>query len=98
MELVDSHCHIQSVGLSEGERTTRELWSKAGLTPDGVVDAAQAAGVTKMICVGCDLADSRLAIDFARDRESCWASIGIHPHEAQHFAGNQAKLEEFAAL
>jgi TatD DNase family protein len=98
VELVDTHCHIQSVGLVEGERTTRELWAKAGLTPDGVVAEAETAGVSRMICVGCDLADSRLAIDFVRERENCWASIGIHPHEAQHFAGDQAKLDEFAAL
>src|ERR1700685_4198610 len=99
MQLVDTHCHIQSVGLSEGERTTRELWGKAvGLTGDQVVANADAAGVKRIICVGCDLADSQLAVDFARSREQCWASIGIHPHEAQHFAGQSEKLEAFASL
>ncbi len=28
MELVDTHCHIQSIGSSIGERHTRELWAK----------------------------------------------------------------------
>ena len=99
MELVDTHCHIQSIGLAEGERTTWELWSKAdGLTADGVITDAAAAGVTRLICVGCDLADSRLATDFVATRDGCWASIGIHPHEAQHFAGQPAKLQAFAAL
>ena len=99
MELVDTHCHIQSIGLKHGERVTRELWAKAGgLTADGVVADAASAGVTRLLCVGCDLADSRLAADFVQDRENCWASIGIHPHEAQHYAGDPAKLEEFAAL
>jgi TatD DNase family protein len=98
MELVDTHCHIQSIGLNEGERTTRELWAKTKQTADNVVQAATDAGVTRLVCVGCDLADSQLAVDFVQGRERCWASIGIHPHEAQHFAGQPDKLESFAAL
>jgi TatD DNase family protein len=100
MELVDTHCHIQSIGLSKGERTTREMWSKAGVKADNVVAEAVEHGVTRMICVGCDLDDSRLAIDFAKDRNNCWASIGIHPHEAQHYTHTEASgnLAGFAAL
>ena len=99
MEFVDTHCHIQSAGLSEGERTTRELWAKAPeLTPDQIVANAAAAGVKRLICVGCDLADSRLAVDFVQQRPGCYASIGIHPHEARTFAGQTDKLNEFAAL
>ena len=99
MELVDTHCHIQSIGASAGERVTRELWAKAdGLTGDSVVAGAVAAGVTRLLCVGCDLADSQLAAAFVQNRPNCWASVGIHPHEAQHFAGQPAKLADFAAL
>lgn len=99
MELVDTHCHIQSAGVAAGERATRELWSKApGLTPDAIIAHADAAGVTRMICVGCDLADSQLAVDFVKDRENCWASVGIHPHEAQQYVGQKATQEAFAAL
>ena len=99
MELVDTHCHIQSIGVGRGERITRELWAKEpGLTGDKVVAGANEAGVTRLICVGCDLADSQLAMDFAQNRENCWASIGIHPHEAKHYAGNSQKLDDFAVL
>jgi TatD DNase family protein len=99
MELVDTHCHIQSAGLKEGERTTRELWAKApDLTPDVIVQNASAAGVTRLICVGCDLEDSRLAVNFVQDRPTCWASVGIHPHEAQHYHDQPSKLEAFAGL
>src|SRR6185312_10845152 len=98
-ELVDTHCHIQSAGLQRGERTTRELWAKAPeLTPDQIITNAHEAGVTRLLCVGCDLADSRLAVDFVQQRENCWTTIGIHPHEAQHFAGKPPLLDEFAAL
>jgi hypothetical protein len=38
MQLVDTHCHIQSAGLMQGERTTRELWAKEPeLTGDQLV-------------------------------------------------------------
>jgi TatD DNase family protein len=98
MELVDTHCHIQSIGVDEGERTTREMWAKSGVKADHVVVNAVRKGVTRLICVGCDLADSQLAVDFVQARENCWASIGIHPHEAKHFTGQSDKLEQFAAL
>lgn len=99
MSLIDTHCHIQSAGLAEGERTTRDLWAKApGLTPDQILANAREAGVTKMLCVGCDLRDSQLAIEFAERHDGCAATIGIHPHEAQHYAGQQLKLQEFAWL
>jgi TatD DNase family protein len=98
MELVDTHCHIQSIGLKEGERTTRELWAKADdLSADRVVNNAKEHGVTRLICVGCDLNDSRLAVDFVQDRDSCWASIGIHPHEAQHHVSEET-IKKFAGL
>jgi TatD DNase family protein len=103
MELVDTHCHIQSAGLLEaasaGERVTREKWSKIpDRTAEVIVSEAVQNGVTRMVCVGCDLNDSQLAVDFVRDKPECWASIGIHPHEAQHFVDDMAALANFAAL
>ena len=97
LELVDTHCHIQSIGQSQGERTTREIWAKTDLTADQVVNGAAEHGVSRMVCVGCDYADSLLAVDFVRNRPNCWASIGIHPHEAQYHLSPEAH-DEFAAL
>lgn len=98
-ELVDTHCHIQSIGAGLGEPNTSELWSKAQELKAGeVIQSAVEAGVTRMICVGCDLADSQLAIDFVQDRTQCWASVGIHPHEAEAYAGNDNLLSQFAEL
>ncbi len=99
MEFVDTHCHIQSAGNSAGERLTREIWSKnTTLSGDQIVKNAVLEGVTRMICVGCDLEDSKLAINFVQNFEQCWASIGLHPHEAQHYADVTQKLEDFSAL
>ncbi len=97
-ELVDTHCHIQSIGQDAGESVTRELWSKApDLTADKAVACALEQGVTRLICVGCDTDDSRLAVEFVQKRDGCWASIGIHPHEARHHLSGEA-LSNFAAL
>ncbi len=98
MDLVDTHCHIQSAGRPVGERATREIWAKEGLNSDRMVTNASAAGVTRLVCVGCDLEDSNLAVSFVQEHAGCWASIGLHPHEAQHYAGVQEKLDAFAAL
>jgi TatD DNase family protein len=98
MELVDTHCHIQSVGLHQGERTTRELWAKTDLTLDEVVANARETGVKQMICVGCDLEDSKLAVEQVQNRDGLYAAIGLHPHEAQHYAGQAARLSDFEAL
>lgn len=105
-EMFDTHCHIQSAGLvatddDRGEKVTRAMWAKSpGLTADSAADAARDAGVTRMICVGCDLADSLLAIEFATGRPDCWSSIGIHPHEARHYAPHSEgdRIIEFAEL
>ena len=86
VQLVDTHCHIQSAGAAAGERSTREKWAKVpDRTPEAIIQSAARNGVTKMICVGCDLADSQLAVDFVQNRPECWASIGIHPHEAEKY-------------
>ena len=99
MHLVDTHCHIQSAGNSQGERSTGEIWAKhPAFTGAGLLASAAAVGVTNVICVGCDLGDSRLAISFAQAHPAAWASIGIHPHEARTVAADAAAWQSFAAL
>ncbi len=99
MQLVDTHCHIQSIGAKQGERHTQELWAKAEqLSIQNVLDRAMADGVSKMICVGCELEDSQLAIDVAAEHANIWASIGIHPHEASNFAVDKNAQDKFKAL
>ena len=43
---------------------------------------AHAAGVRTILTVGCDLSDSRRAIDIAHEL-GIYASAGVHPHEAK---------------
>ncbi len=99
MEFVDTHCHIQSAGLTIGERSTRELWAKAdNISVDGLLKRADEAGVSRMICVGCDVDDSQLAIDTVKSRENLFASVGIHPHEAGRYVHDEAEKTRFAAM
>jgi len=99
MNLIDTHCHIQSIGLNRGETSTRSLWAKSPeLSVSSVLDGARAVGVNQMICVGCDLEDSVLAVDFAANHAGCYASIGLHPHEADKYKDQSAKLSTFSEL
>jgi TatD DNase family protein len=56
------------------------------------------AEVTRMICVGTTLPDSKMGVAFVEGRDHVWASIGIHPHEAKDYAGYADRLAEFAQL
>ncbi|MBQ7196453.1 MAG: TatD family hydrolase [Synergistaceae bacterium] len=78
--LIDSHCHINS----------EDLRTQAA----EVVSRAAEAGVEKMIIVGCDLDDSREAVELAHEF-NFFASVGIHPHEAKRYTGI---TEEFYKL
>ena len=99
MEFVDSHCHIQSVGSFEGEKITRELWAKSkDRDPAAIIARAEAANVTRMVCVGCHVEDSTLAVAFAGQYEQCWASIGVHPHEAHRYASQAEVKKNLAEL
>ena len=102
MDITDTHCHIHQIVTSEHNDPTHEKWKNAGVTDvEAVVAGARAAGVNRLVCVGTDLADSRLAVDFVQSRPDAWASIGIHPHEAKYYvdgSGDSALLRQFAAL
>lgn len=96
---IDTHCHIQSVGNTGGERATRSLWERADdRTLEQILTDAREARVTDMICVGCDVADSALAVQVSHMYEGLHASIGIHPHEASRYVSDDHALAQFAEL
>jgi len=94
--LTDTHCHIHeaNVSLASGD-ITHKMWGKLGADPNDMLARATEKGVTRVICVGCTLADSQRAVDFVQNHPGTWASIGIHPHEA---GGGQGALDGIAAL
>ncbi|HWZ66181.1 MAG TPA: TatD family hydrolase [Patescibacteria group bacterium] len=95
MQLIDTHCHIHE-SQSDIDGPTRELWLKAGNPkPEAIVADAVENDVTDIICVGTTVRDSYLAVDLAKSNPRCWASIGVHPHEAHP---EEARLGELNLL
>lgn len=69
--MIDSHCHL----------TDPRLHAQLA----DVLARAAAAGVTRMITIGTDLADDEAAIALCRTRPNVRCAIGVHPnhtHEA----------------
>ena len=76
---VYTHCH-----LFLGERE-----------PADVVEAAKAAGVDRLICVGIDPETSARSLELAETMEGVFATAGMHPHDASAFdAQASARIEE----
>jgi TatD DNase family protein len=67
--VIDTHCHVHDTQY-DADR-------------DAVVARARDAGVTAMVTIGEDVADSARAIAIAEPYEICVA-VGIHPHEAKN--------------
>lgn len=96
-KLFDTHCHIH-----EAVRRTTPVYDKwhekeFDADPDRMMADANAAGVGYLLCVGTTYEDSKLALEFAENRQNTWVSIGIHPHEAEE-ALQKGHLDAFAGL
>ncbi|HUQ39521.1 MAG TPA: TatD family hydrolase [Acidimicrobiales bacterium] len=48
-----------------------------------VIADARAAGVTRLITVGTDAAQSAAGIAVAQSHDEVWATVGLHPHDAR---------------
>ncbi len=68
----DSHCHLTSL---RGDPT-------GDLAADAVA-AATANQVTRLLTVGCTVADSAQVIATAARFDNVWATAGVHPHDAK---------------
>jgi TatD DNase family protein len=69
MMLFDSHCHLDDPSFRH------DL--------EAVVARARTAGVARLMTIGVTLGTSRMAVELARTRPGVYASVGIHPHDAQ---------------
>lgn len=80
---IDSHCHLNYKGLVEQERE--------------VLARARANGVQGMLNISTRESEWDAVIGLAEREPAVWASVGIHPHEAdQHGDMTSAKLVEKA--
>lgn len=100
IQLFDTHCHIHESEQTDGQdKATQERWAKLGNpSMSQLVADATEAGVTRLLCVGCATEDSERAVAAVQDYEGAWATIGIHPHEAQRHLDEPALLSRLATL
>lgn len=66
--LVDSHCHLEYEGLAEDR--------------PGVLERARAAGVGGFLNISTRRSEWDRVVGTAQREPDVWASVGIHPHEA----------------
>lgn len=67
--LVDSHCHINMLDLTEFDQNM-----------DEVINQARANGVEHMLCVCCELTDLPALHQLAENYSNISISVGIHPN------------------
>ncbi|TCU61440.1 TatD DNase family protein [Novosphingobium sp. PhB57] len=79
--LIDSHCHLEYEGLVEDQ--------------DGVLDRARSAGIRGFLNISTRRSEWERVVGTAARYPDVWASVGIHPHEADQHAdlGEAALLE-----
>lgn len=68
MKLIDSHCHLNYEGLVDRQ--------------DEVLANARAAGVTGFLNISTRQREWSEIVGLAEQEPDVWASIGVHPHEA----------------
>ncbi|CAM4025695.1 Mg-dependent DNase [Novosphingobium lubricantis] len=81
--LVDSHCHLNYKGLVE--------------TQAAVLDRARASGVTGFLNISTRQSEWQAIVATAEREHDVWASVGIHPHEADQHANLGEDLLSAAA-
>jgi TatD DNase family protein len=68
MRLIDSHCHLNYEGLVERQ--------------DEVLENARNRGVAGFLNISTRQSEWRDIIAVAEQHDDVWASVGVHPHEA----------------
>lgn len=84
MKLADSHCHLNYKGLAEDQ--------------PAILARARASGVTAMLNIATRESEWDAVLATAEAEPDVWATVGIHPHEADaHPHVDTAKLVARAA-
>ena len=79
--MIDTHAHLQDEKM---------------LPCDVVIENANKAGVNKIICSSSDIETSKKAVLIANNYECVYATVGVHPEEANTF--NETSLKELEKL
>ncbi|MFC5744020.1 TatD family hydrolase [Actinomadura rugatobispora] len=65
VDVFDSHCHLDMADTPVTE----------------ALASARAAGIARIVTIGCDLPSSRFAVDAAGEYQDVYAAVAIHPNE-----------------
>ena len=87
MKIIDSHCHIHDKDFP--------------IPQNEVFENMQNAKISKAICIGENLENSKLAVDFSTENSGeieLFSAIGVHPHEAEKYSQKEliAELEQLS--
>lgn len=82
MKIFDSHCHLDDRSF-DADR-------------DAVMEQAEKAQVHAVMTVGVDLETAQKAVALTETYSSCYASVGVHPHDAK--GCSEAVLSEMQQL
>ncbi len=110
--LIDTHCHLDAFAAykshPEGcdrnillginpERKRRIDFTSPETELDAVIQRANAAGITNFINIGSTLESSIASCELAQKYAQIYASVGVHPHDADTFDTQaEKKLRELA--
>jgi TatD DNase family protein len=82
MSLIDSHAHLDFPQFDRDR--------------DAVIRRAQEAGLVAIVNIGTNLASSRASVALAERYDFIYATVGIHPHDAE--TASEDTLEELRIL
>ena len=81
---MDTHCHLDAAAF-------------AGEPVGDILARAAAAGVTRLVTIGTDLATSAAAVGLAEAHPAVWASVGVDPNDCADLdEDGLERLEELA--
>jgi TatD DNase family protein len=75
--VLDSHCHLDIAG------------GEVSLSVDAALVAATAAGVPRLVQIGCDVPSARWSVDVASRFDAIVAGVALHPNEAPRIAAQE---------
>lgn len=91
--LIDTHCHLSNIVNDNFD----QLLSVGQIEKiKDIINQAKEAGVEKILNVGTSLIESINSIEIAKNYESVWAAVGIHPNDlTDNWQDDLKQLEKF---
>jgi TatD DNase family protein len=95
LPVVDSHTHLD---ITVAEAGAPGLPADEEDPVSAAIEAAERAGVDRLVQVGVDIASSRWGAALAQDRPAVVATVALHPNEAPRLRDLDAALRQIEAL